>query len=98
MTYTVLITKHPNDGYLARALAVPEIAVTGATEAEAIDGLRAALAELHAQSHLVQVDVPLADEAGVHPWGRFAGMWATDPDWDAFQQAMADYRRASEPE
>jgi predicted RNase H-like HicB family nuclease len=97
MTYPVLITKRPDDGYLARALALPEIAATGATEAEAIDRLRAALAEVHARSRLVHVDVPIAGEATIHPWARFAGVWAADPDWAAFERAMADYRRSGEP-
>jgi predicted RNase H-like HicB family nuclease len=97
MTYTVLVTKRPDDGYLARTVALPDMAATGTTEAEAIDRLRLALAEAHAQGHLVQVDVPLAGEASAHPWRRFAGMWADDPDWDVFGQAMADYRRSSEP-
>lgn len=28
-----------------------------------------------------------------HPWMKFAGMFADDPDWDEYQAAIAEYRR-----
>jgi hypothetical protein len=35
----------------------------------------------------------MPDMAQDNPWLRFAGMWADDPDWDVFQDAMAAERR-----
>lgn len=33
-----------------------------------------------------------------HPWMKFAGMFEHDPDWDEFQQAIAEYRREVDAE
>lgn len=94
MTTAVLITRHADNRYSARALALSDVVASGASEAEAIAALRAALAELQAQSHIVQVDVPLPGVPADDPWLRTAGIWANDPSWEAFQQAVADYRAA----
>ena len=102
MTYKVLVTKHPDNRYTARALALPDVVASGTTEAEAVDHLRDALADLQTHSRVVDVDLPMPDVAQDIPWLRFAGMWADDPDWDVFQDAIAAQRRAidqqSQPE
>lgn len=92
MATSVLITRQPDNRYTARALVLPEIVVVGATEAEAVEQLRAALADLQQHSRVIQVELPIADTAAAHPWQRFAGMWEHDPDWDAFEAAVADQR------
>jgi hypothetical protein len=28
-----------------------------------------------------------------HPWQQFAGMFAYDPDWEAFQASIREYRK-----
>lgn len=33
-----------------------------------------------------------------HPWMKFAGMFEHDPDWDEFQEAIAEYRREVDAE
>jgi predicted RNase H-like HicB family nuclease len=93
MTYRVLVTKNPNNGYTARALALPDIVASGTTESEAIEQLRAAIADLQAHSHVVQVDLSLPGEPAENPWLRFAGIWEHDPDWEAFQAAIESYRQ-----
>lgn len=91
MATSVLITRQPDNRYTARALALPEIVVTGATEAEAVEQLRVALVDLQQHSRVIQVELPITDTAA-HPWLRFAGMWEHDPDWEAFEAAVADVR------
>ena len=93
MTYKVLVTKQHDSRYTARALVLPEVVASGTTEAEAVDHLRDALADLQTRSRVVDVDLPMPDLAQGNPWLRFAGMWADDPDWDLFQNAVAEYRR-----
>jgi predicted RNase H-like HicB family nuclease len=93
MTYKVLVTKQHDSRYTARALVLPEVVASGTTEAEAVDHLREALADLQTRSRVVDVDLPMPDLAQGNPWLRFAGMWADDPDWDLFQNAVAEYRR-----
>jgi predicted RNase H-like HicB family nuclease len=98
MTTSVLITRQPDNRYTARALVLPEIVVSGATEAEAVEQLRTTLAEMQQHSRMIQVELPIPDAAGEHPWRRFAGMWEQDPDWDVFDAAVADLRRADTPD
>lgn len=98
MTTAVLITRHADNRYSARALALSEVVALGASEAEAISALREALAELQTHSHIVQVDVPLPAVPADDPWIRTAGIWADDPSWDAFQQAIAEYRAVIDTE
>jgi hypothetical protein len=88
---------HPHNRYTVRALVLPEIVVTGATEAEAVEQLRAVLADLQQHSRVIQVELPIPDTAA-HPWLRFAGIWEHDPDWEAFEAAAADLHRADTPD
>ena len=43
---------------------------------------------------------PLANQASEteHPWMKFTGMFEHDPDWDEFQEAIAEYRREVDAE
>jgi predicted RNase H-like HicB family nuclease len=94
MTTAVLITRHEDNRYTARALALSDVVANGASEAEAIAALRTTLAELQARSHIVQVDLPMPAALPDDPWLHVAGIWAHDPSWEGFQAAMADYRAA----
>ncbi|NCC35457.1 MAG: hypothetical protein EOM24_26105 [Chloroflexia bacterium] len=94
MATSVLITRQPDNRYTARALVLPELVVSGATEAEAVEQLRVALADLQQHSHVIQVELPIPDPAVEHPWLRFAGMWEHDLDWETFEAAVADLRSA----
>jgi hypothetical protein len=93
MTYKVLVTKQHDSRYTARALVLPDVVASGTTEAEAVDHLRDALADLQTGSRVVDVDLALLDFAQENPWLRFAGMWADDPDWELFQGAVVAERR-----
>jgi len=98
VTTAVLITRHADNRYSARALALSDVIASGTSEAEAIAALRTALAELQAHSHIIQVDVPLPAVSADDPWLRTAGIWANDPSWDTFQRAIAEYRAAIDAE
>jgi predicted RNase H-like HicB family nuclease len=93
MATDVLITRHAADRFSARALALPAVVATGDSEAAAVAELRAALAELWQHSHIIQADLPLPEGSAEHPWMRFAGIWSDDPDWQAFEEVMAEARR-----
>lgn len=89
MVTDVLVTHHSNNYVSASAIALFSIVANGETEAEAIERLREALTELQQHSRVVQVDLLPLDDAA-HPWLRFAGLWANDPDWQAFEEALED--------
>ncbi|MFP4438372.1 MAG: hypothetical protein ACLFVO_14090 [Chloroflexaceae bacterium] len=94
MATSVLVTRHADNHYTARALALADVVASGASEAEAIAALRETLADLQARSRVVQVELPVPAAPADDPWMRVAGIWADDPSWEAFQQAIAEYRAA----
>lgn len=94
MATNILITRQADNRYTARALVLPEIVVSGATEAEAVEHLRAALSDVKQYSRVIQLDLPITATPLEHPWLRFAGMWEHDPDWEAFEAAVTALRRA----
>ncbi|NJO82841.1 MAG: hypothetical protein HC828_08495 [Blastochloris sp.] len=93
MTTPVLVTRQDDRHYTARALAFADVVASGTSEAEAIAALRTVLADLQARSHIVHVDLPVPAVSTDDPWLRVAGIWADDPSWETFQQAIADYRQ-----
>lgn len=93
MQYDILLTKHPNNGYTARPILLPEIVVHGADEGEALNLVSEAIADSQSNSRIVRIEVQ-QPQAAEDPWLRFAGMWADDPDWDLFQAEVAAFRQA----
>ncbi|MDV7390983.1 type II toxin-antitoxin system HicB family antitoxin [Arthrospira platensis SPKY1] len=89
MTYDVLVTKEHNKRYKARVLLLPEIVATGSSEEDVLAQVKSAITVLRTRSRIVQIDVPPLAAAEDDPWLRYAGMWADDPDWDAFQAEVA---------
>jgi hypothetical protein len=98
MMYNVLLTKQPNSLYTARVLALPDVVVSGTDDAEVLARVRAAIAHMHANSRLVQVEAPPLAELPDDPWLRFAGIWEEDPDWDLFQSEIQAFRAAIDRE
>jgi predicted RNase H-like HicB family nuclease len=96
MVTRVLITQQANDRVVARTLAAPEVVASGRTEEEAIGRLRDALAALLDQSRIVEVDLPAVARHEPNPWLAAAGMWADDPDWEAFQDALVAARQGGD--
>ncbi len=94
MSTAVLVTRYADNRFTAHALALSDVVTTGASEAEAITALHATLADLQARSHIVQVDLPVPAAPTDDPWLRAAEIWADDPSWEAFQQAITAYRTA----
>lgn len=92
MQYDILLTKHPNNGYTARPLLLPEIVVHADNESEVLNLVSEAIADLQNHSRIVQIEVQQPQETD-DPWLRFAGMWADDPDWDLFQAEVAAFRQ-----
>ncbi len=93
MTYDVLVTREKNKRFKARVLLLPDIVVTGESEADVLDRVQTAITHLRASSHIVRLDVPSLPKEGADPWLRYAGFWADDPDWDAFQAEVEAFRQ-----
>ncbi|TMQ33359.1 MAG: type II toxin-antitoxin system HicB family antitoxin [Planctomycetota bacterium] len=90
MEIPVLIEPVAGNGYRARGGEPLALSADGATPAEALAKLRQLLHErLQSGSRLVSLEVPSED----NPWRKMAGIFKDDPLFDAWQQAIADYRR-----
>lgn len=89
MTYDVLVTRQEKK-FIARVRAWPEIVVEGDTEEEVLRRAQADLQALLMTGRIVQLSLDV--QLDEHPWRQFAGMFTDDPDWDAFQAAIQQYR------
>lgn len=89
MTYDVLLTRK-DDKFIARVRQWPAIVVEGDSEEEVLRKAQSDLQSLLVGGRIIQLELETQPE--VHPWQRFAGMFADDPDWDAFQESMQAYR------
>jgi len=89
MTYDVWLTKK-DDKFAARVCQWPAIVAESDTEEEALRKVQAHIQSLLAGGRIVQLEVDIQPEG--HPWQQFAGMFANDPDWEAFQASIREYR------
>src|SRR5262245_38815072 len=95
MQIPVLIEPVDSNGY--RATIGPPLALTaeGVTREEALQRLRQAVqARLSTGAEVTSLEVA----AGEHPLAAYAGMFKDNPLFDAWQQAMAEYRRQVDEE
>lgn len=89
MTYDVLLTRKEHK-FIARVRQWPAIVVEGDTEEEVLRKAQEDLQALLVGGWIIQLDLEAKPEG--HPWQQFAGMFADDPDWDAFQASLQRYR------
>jgi hypothetical protein len=89
MTYDVLLTKK-KDRFIACVRQWPAIVAEGDTEEDALQKVRADLKAFLVGGKIVQLEVEATPDQ--HLWQPFAGMFADDPDWEAFQASMQQYR------
>lgn len=96
MVSLILVRSDAPDQYVAQSLALPEVRATAATEAEAIDQVRASLTSLLTSSKLVRVEVALPD--GGNPWLSGFGRSADDPDFDDYLREIQRARSTDDTE
>ncbi len=94
MQFDVLLTREPNNGYRARPVLMPELIVSGDSEEEALSRVRTAIANAQAESRIVRIDVPIADDAPKNPWLRFAGEWGDEAEWEEFLSSIEAFRNS----
>jgi len=92
MELAVLLEPVAGNGY--RAIGTEGLTVglsaEGATREEALEQLGKLVEARVAKGAEIR---PLQVPAGPHPWSRFAGSLRDEPLFDAWKQAMEDYRR-----
>jgi predicted RNase H-like HicB family nuclease len=90
MDIPVLLERVAGNGYRARAMEPLGLTAEAPTRDEALQKLRDLIAErLAAGAELVRLEVPGSE----HPLARFAGRLPDDPLVEAWEEAMAEYRR-----
>ena len=90
MRMSVRITQHAINRFTAHAPAFAEAVGHGATRDDAVAALHRAVDTIIATSTVVDINL----DADSDPWQRVIGMFADDPNWDAFQAAMSADRAA----
>ena len=91
MDMTVLI--EPRNGRFKASTSQPVAMETeGASREEALQRLQELAQSRLAAGELVQVPLPNGDSG--HSWMKFAGVWKDHPDFDQFQQNVAEFRRS----
>jgi predicted RNase H-like HicB family nuclease len=98
MNFDVILQKKAKDGFVARPVLWPESVAYGATEQEALAAVSDLIRELFNQAQLVQVEVDIPSSQRNNPWLAKAGIFANDPTWADFLQAMNDYRQQLDDE
>jgi hypothetical protein len=96
MQYQIFVQNPAEHKFKASVVGLHACVAEGQTKEEAIAGVQLVLAEQLAQGEFVTLDLPSIDtpraatEAGQgeHPWMKFAGMWAEDPQFDEFVAEM----------
>jgi hypothetical protein len=95
MQIPVLIEPIDNNGYRVTTGQPLALTAEGATREEALGQLRQAWQNrLRAGAEITPFEVSATE----HPLAPYAGMFKDNPLFDAWQQAIADYRRQAEEE
>ncbi|MBC8116624.1 MAG: type II toxin-antitoxin system HicB family antitoxin [Candidatus Saccharimonas sp.] len=89
----MIVLIEPQNGRFKATTSQPVAMETeGASREEALQRLQELAKSRLAAGELVQVPLPNGDSS--HPWMKFAGVWKDHPEFDQFQQNVAEYRRS----
>jgi predicted RNase H-like HicB family nuclease len=100
MQYPIFVQNPAESHFTASVIGIPTCVAQGRTEAEALAKAEGLLDEQLAKGKIVMVERPSASGNGSHdnphPWMKFAGTWANDPDFDEFVAEMQRERELEE--
>ena len=91
MTYRVLLSKQPTNGYIATALNWPDCQVTAPTREEALMQIQVAIADLLATGEVVDLEIPTP--AIPASYADTFGMFKDDPTFVEFVEEVNKYRQ-----
>ena len=90
MQIEVLIEPNLPQGFRATAPTHPDVTADGPTEDAAIQMLSERLSDRLKQARMVTVEIPVKADK---PWMAAAGCLKDEPDLEAYQDAILEYRR-----
>lgn len=96
MQYQIFIQNPTEHKFTASVVGLHSCVAEGQTKEEAIAGVQLVLEEQLAQGEFVTLNLPSVALTSIsrepdqaeHPWAKFAGMWAEDPQFDEFVAEM----------
>ncbi len=92
MKATVFVEKVGRKKYRATTSQPVPLETEGASQDEALERLYELANKRLASGQLFQMNLPGA--SATNPWQAFAGIWKDHPDFDAFLENIAEYRRS----
>jgi predicted RNase H-like HicB family nuclease len=101
MQYQIFVQNPAERKFKASVVGLHSCIAEGQTKEEAIAGVQIVLEEQLAQGEFVTLNLPpltspsSETSQAEHPWMKFAGMWAEDPQFDEF---VAEMKRERELE
>jgi hypothetical protein len=93
MNATVFVEKVGRKKYRATTSQPIPLETEGASQDEALERLYELAKKRLAAGQLFQMNLPGA--SATNPWQTFAGIWKDHPDFDAFIENIAEYRRSA---
>lgn len=91
MTLTVLVERLDDHTYRAETAQPVTLRAEGSTREEAVQRLQSMAAQRLSSGEILQISVP--EPPREDAWSAFAGVWKDHPDFDAFLENIAEYRR-----
>ncbi len=96
MQYQIFVQNSAERTFKASVVGLHSCVAEGQTKEEAIAGVQLVLEEQLAQGEFVTLNLPSValrstsreTDQAEHPWAKFAGMWAEDPQFDEFVTEM----------
>ena len=92
MKATVLVEKVGKKKYRATTSQPIPMETEGKSQDEALERLFELAKKRLGAGQLFQMNLP--DTPATNPWQAFAGIWKDHPDFDAFLENIAEYRRS----
>ncbi len=94
MTLTVLVEKTGHGQFRAVISQPIALSVEADSAANAVSQLKEAVENKLLECEVVELDIPSSRRD--HPWLQFAGVWKDHPDFEAFQEAVTEYRAGAD--
>lgn len=95
MKYPVIVQSGPHDEVVAEPLGRPDLGVSRATEAEALEQVERNLEQWLRSAKVVHLEVPGIDSG--NPWLDHFGRSADDPDFDEYLREISRARAVDAP-
>ncbi|MBI2949336.1 MAG: hypothetical protein HYY23_16975 [Verrucomicrobia bacterium] len=90
MTLTVLVEKTASGQFRAVTWQPIALSVEADSPANAVNQLKQAME--HRLSECEVVELNIQSSRRDHAWLKYAGVWKEHPEFDAFQEAVTEYR------